>query len=70
MDIVGMITKAAELLEQGTALYEQVRPSIDSITGPRPDGLDEAKARLDRALQRANTAHDNLDAAIRQRLGE
>lgn len=69
-DLLGMLTKAAELIEQGTSLYEQVKPSIESITGDRPDGLDEAKARLDRALARANAAHDDLDAAIKRRLGE
>jgi hypothetical protein len=70
LNILEMLGKAAEMIEEGTALYERVKPSIESITGDRPEGLDEAKARLDRALERANAAHDDLDAAIKARLGE
>jgi len=68
MDFVGIITKAAELIEQGADLYESVKPSIDSMTGERPDGLAEARARLDRSMARARQAHSNLDAAIAARL--
>lgn len=68
MDIVGIITKAATLIEEGAALYEQVKPSIDSLTGDRPEGLDEAAARFDRSLARAQVAHGNLDQAIADRL--
>lgn len=67
MNIIGMITKAAELIEEGTKLYEQVKPSIDSMTGPRPSGLEEAQARLARSLERANAASANLDAALKAR---
>lgn len=70
MDIVGIITKAAELIEQGADLYESVKPSIDSITGVRPAGLDEAKARLERSMERALAAHGNLDRAIADRLAK
>ena len=67
LNILAILTKAADLIEEGTSLYEQVKPSIDSMTGPRPEGLDAAKARLDSALARANAASANLDAALKAR---
>jgi hypothetical protein len=67
MDILGMVNKAADLIEEGTRIYESVKPSIDSLTGERPSGLDAAQERLALSLKRANAASANLDAALKSR---
>jgi len=67
LDIIGTLMKAADLIDEGTALYERVKPSIDSITGNRPEGLEDAQKRLNASLARAAEASANLDAALKSR---
>lgn len=69
MDILGVINKATELVNQGIGIFEGLTGEVkDASQAIAETDLEQAKQRLAASLQRANTAHDSLKAAIEQRL--
>lgn len=69
MDILALINRATELIDEGLTIYNQIKPEItDAKSAVGDDTLEEAKARLEQSMQRAKSAHDSLHAAIQQRL--
>lgn len=71
MDILGTINRATELIDEGLNLYHSVKGQVDNGAADiSADTLEEAKAALAGAIQRANAAHDSLEAAIAARLSQ
>ncbi len=70
MDIMGMLTKAADLYDEATGIYERLKPSIANVTAGESEGLAAAQVRLRQAMDRAQAAQGSLDDAIAKRLGE
>lgn len=70
-DILGMINKATELIDEGLSIYNKIKPEIsDAKSALGDDTLKEAKARLEQSMARAQSAHDSLHAAIAARLNK
>lgn len=70
-NILDMIQRATELVDEGLKLYEQTKEQVSNVAADiDADTLQEAQAALAAALNRANAAHDSLDAAISRALAE
>lgn len=71
MDILGMVNRATELIDEGLNIYHSVKGEVTDASAAHNDTtLEEAKARLEASIQRAQTAHDSLAAAIDARLNK
>ncbi len=68
MNVLDTINKAIDLYTEAAELYEKIQPSIEGVTAPPSKGLIEAQLRLQTAMDRANIAHNSLEAAIAERL--
>ncbi len=70
MDILSMVEKAIKLYDQASDLLEKAKPSLDNIKAGDSASLEEAQDRLASAMMRAHDAHDTLEEAIHQQIGE
>jgi hypothetical protein len=71
MDILGMVNRATELIDEGLNIYHSVKGEVtDASAAHDDDTLEQAKARLESSIQRATLAHDSLKAAIDARLNK
>lgn len=71
MSILNTINSATELVNQGIAIFERLKGEVqDSKAALNETDLEQAKQRLEASLQRAQTAHDQLAAAISHRLAQ
>ncbi len=70
MDVIGMLTKATDLYDEATQIYNRLKPSVANVTAGESATLEAAQARLREAMGRAQAAQGSLDEAIAKRLGE
>lgn len=69
MSILDTINRATELVDEGIRIFGSVHTEVNDVgSAINQTDLTEAKARLEASLQRAQTAHDQLNAAIDRRL--
>lgn len=71
MALLPSIDRAIKLFNEATEIATRIGTAVsDGTADVSADTLKDAQERLAGAMQRATTAHDNLEAAIAERLGE